>query len=335
MRIFVFEYVTGGGLLGTGLTASLACEGDLMLRALVSDLCALDGVDCLITRDARLAPLALPVECLTVETPRQFADAWERALCAADAVWPIVPESDAALARVSESVLAAGKILLNSAPAAVRLATSKRQTLRALAAAGVQVVPTFAAEDALPDIRGAWVLKPDDGVGCQGIRLFRDRDSLCRVWHGADGDPGAIAQPFLPGTAASLSLLVRDGAALLLSVNRQRIALMDDGLVLLGCVVNAFDAADARFHQLARAVAGALPGLWGYVGIDLVVNPDGLWVLEVNPRLTTSYVGLGESLGVNPAGLVLGLRDREMPLPTGLAPGRTIEINLEETCVGC
>jgi len=40
----------------------------------------------------------------------------------------------------------------------------------------------------------------------------------------------------------------------------------------------------------------AVPGLRGYVGVDLVLGPndDGNedWVIEINPRLTTSYIGL-------------------------------------------
>jgi predicted ATP-grasp superfamily ATP-dependent carboligase len=35
-------------------------------------------------------------------------------------------------------------------------------------------------------------------------------------------------------------------------------------------------------------------------------------VLEVNPRLTTSYVGLGAAIGMNPAALVLSLLDGEL-----------------------
>jgi tyramine---L-glutamate ligase len=39
----------------------------------------------------------------------------------------------------------------------------------------------------------------------------------------------------------------------------------------------------------------------------VVVNDGDLVVLEINPRLTTSYAGLGRALGCNPAGLVLDL----------------------------
>jgi len=54
----------------------------------------------------------------------------------------------------------------------------------------------------------------------------------------------------------------------------------------------------------ARVAVGALPGLRGHVGVDLVVAPDRCVVIEVNPRLTTSYVGLRRALRANLAELV-------------------------------
>ena len=322
MRIFVFESVTGGGLLGADLPASLVREGDMMLQALVGDLAAVDGVECIVTRDARLAAPRLSADCRVVHGAAAFPRVWAQTLAEVDAVWPIAPEHQGTLEAISRQVLAAGRLLLNSTPAAVRTTASKLQTLRVLADWGVPVVPTFGRQDPLPMIPGPWVLKPDDGVGCLGIRLCRDRDALSRYWEQLPDGSACVAQPFVQGTAASLSLLVKDGEATLLSVNRQRIAVMDDELLLLGCVVNGLGAADARFRRLGGDVAAALPGLWGYVGVDLVATAAGPLVLEVNPRLTTSYVGLRESLGVNPARLVLDLLSGwAAPAGVGRGPG--------------
>ncbi len=41
----------------------------------------------------------------------------------------------------------------------------------------------------------------------------------------------------------------------------------------------------------ARAV-GLVPGLRGYVGVALVLAAGGCFLIEIDPRLTTSYVGL-------------------------------------------
>jgi predicted ATP-grasp superfamily ATP-dependent carboligase len=53
-------------------------------------------------------------------------------------------------------------------------------------------------------------------------------------------------------------------------------------------------------------VAKAIPGLRGFVGIDLVWHPRcGPVVIEVNPRVTCAYVGLSASLGRNLAAELL------------------------------
>ncbi len=85
-----------------------------------------------------------------------------------------------------------------------------------------------------------------------------------------------------------------------------------------GGTVGGAEARRPALEPLAQGVAAALPGLWGYVGADVVDGPDGPAVIEINPRLTTSYVGLAESLGINPAGLVLALR--EQPLRALIRP---------------
>jgi len=59
-------------------------------------------------------------------------------------------------------------------------------------------------------------------------------------------------------------------------------------------------------------VAATLPGLRGFVGIDLVWHAQrGPVLIEINPRLTCSYVGLSQRLGRCLAGEVLALQRLE------------------------
>ncbi|MBI1315106.1 ATP-grasp domain-containing protein [bacterium] len=52
-------------------------------------------------------------------------------------------------------------------------------------------------------------------------------------------------------------------------------------------------AATQREQQLAeqiiRRCCESIPGLGGYVGFDLISSPDGVRLVEINPRLTTSW----------------------------------------------
>jgi predicted ATP-grasp superfamily ATP-dependent carboligase len=72
------------------------------------------------------------------------------------------------------------------------------------------------------------------------------------------------------------------------------------------------------------------------VGVDLVETSDGPVVLEVNPRLTTSYCGLRTARGLNPAALVMGLLSggRPEPLPSAIVAGAPAEIRLAHAHAG-
>ena len=81
----------------------------------------------------------------------------------------------------------------------------------------------------------------------------------------------------------------------------------DNRFHFLGSTVNGLLDADGALERLAQQVAAALPTLWGYVGVDIILTDHGAVVLDVNPRLTAAYAGLHASIGCNPAGLVIDL----------------------------
>ena len=330
MRIFVFEYITGGGLADRPIVAGLAREGDLMLSSLIADLLLLPGIEVFTTRDSRLPDLSLPIPVDRVHGHEDLTRAWATGVRDADAVWPIAPESDGTLEYLCESVMRARRILLNSRPQGVRTASSKLATARRLEACGLPMAPTWSLDSQAPPNQGCWVLKPDNGVGCLGTRLIRDDAHLADAVAELQQSDQWILQPYIPGQAASLSLLIGDEGAYMLGCNRQRVVLLDDSFRLLGCEVNGLDGDRALYARLGRGVAKAIPGLWGYVGIDFVVTDEGPMILEVNPRLTTSYVGLSRSLGSNVAEMVIDLTGNPKAPPTACARPHRVDVDLEQ-----
>jgi predicted ATP-grasp superfamily ATP-dependent carboligase len=149
------------------------------------------------------------------------------------------------------------------------------------------------------------------GAGSQATFLVRDFDELsaCELQASAEGWQGeSIWQPFLPGLAASAAILVGSNeiAALLPAVQH----LSDEGRFhyLGGTMPLAANLAE-RAIDLARRSVAALDGLCGYVGVDMVLGiaKDGSadWLIEINPRMTTSYVGLRYLAEENLAGAIL------------------------------
>jgi predicted ATP-grasp superfamily ATP-dependent carboligase len=47
------------------------------------------------------------------------------------------------------------------------------------------------------------------------------------------------------------------------------------------------------------------------VGVDLILADDSVQLVEINPRLTTSYIGLRQVAGMNPAGLIFDACTRQ------------------------
>ncbi len=274
-----------------------------MLRALTDDLARLPGHRVSVLRDHRLTRLESPVAEHRVHTSAEFRRVWARVLEEVDAVWPIAPETSRVLEVLTERIARAGKRVLSSRADAVRVAASKYATAQCLHAAGLPVVATRLLTKAGSEWRGPVVVKPDDGVGCEGIRLFPNL-AAARSWR-APAWATWVVQPWLAGVDASLSLLCGDTGVTLLAVNRQLIERNGDTLVLRGCEPAAMRDTDGTLQRLAERIVGALPGLWGFVGVDVLLTAQGPWVIEVNPRLTSAYVGLSAALRRNVAGAVL------------------------------
>ncbi|HUN92512.1 MAG TPA: ATP-grasp domain-containing protein [Burkholderiaceae bacterium] len=329
MRIHLYEHVTGGGMAGEALPAGLCREALLMRDALVSDLLAIEDLELSVAVDERCPPPAanaadaadaadassrLHVRMVAGVGAVPGGEALARDVAWAQAAWIVAPETAAALERASAAVLAAGRRLIGSQPTAVRVAASKAATFRCLAAAGVATVPTYAVgptADMLPDplndaLRSAaarrWVVKPDDGAGCEDTWVVDGRAALLERLPRVG--PGHVVQPWIDGDARSLSVAIIGGRVELLSVNRQHVRVRGGAVALDAIDVNAVPR-DPRYLDLAERVATAIPGLAGYFGIDVVESATGPVVIEVNPRLTTSYAGLRAARSMNVAARLL------------------------------
>ena len=306
MRVFVYEHVTGGGMASEALPSRLTREAELMARSLIADLLAVPGVTVLASRDPRLAPLP-GVESITPRSGEPPVAFFRRGLEAVDAVWPTAPETGGLLEELARVTLAGQRILLGCRPEAIRLAASKYGTAHHLRDAGVPVVPTFRSGDSLPPRAGAWIVKPDDGAGCEGARRVPDWATAQRALN--DTSSGLVAQPWLEGEPSSLCLICYEGRARVLSVNRQRIRFTGEQPMLESLRTNALPVREQEHRFLAARIAAAVPGLWGCVGVDFISTPYSPVVLEINPRLTTSFSALRQATGLNAAAMVLGLPD--------------------------
>lgn len=302
MRVFLFEFVSGGGWwkvdpIGRP-TASLLREGKAMLTALASDFAALPQCEVVYLQDRRVRnKVVVPGgRQIIVAEPADLFRAFKE--WAADGCYGVViaPEFNEHLYDWAAKWSLLGGKLLGPGNDFIRIAASKSATCEHLAKAGLPVphgVP-LGWPDKLPkDFPLPAVLKPDDGAGSQGILYVHERrDGAVEK---RMNTPEWRLEEFCPGLAASVALLAGPQGPTALPACLQWLA-SDRSFAYRGGMTPLKADLNARAQRLALAAAKAMPPALGYFGVDVVLGDasDGSqdYVIEINPRLTTSYVGL-------------------------------------------
>ncbi|MBI4604791.1 MAG: ATP-grasp domain-containing protein [Planctomycetes bacterium] len=290
MRVFVHEHIAGGGCCGEDLPPSLLREGRAMLAAVAADLARLPGVSVAVTLDARveLPPLPPGIEVSRAASPLEALARFDGLARSCDGTLLIAPELDRVLPRLVRRVEEIGGAHLGSSPAAIDLASDKLLLPRALAEGGVSCVPAEPYEErGTPSHGFPTVVKPRRGAGSTGVCLARRPEELPQV------SRESVATPFVPGLPASVLLVLGPAGAMALRAGEQ--VLSGDGrLAYLGGRMPLEPALEERARSLALRVAACVSGLLGFAGVDLLLGPSPAEdrVVEVNARLTTSYVGL-------------------------------------------
>ena len=276
-----------------------------MRDAALRDFSQIAEIETVVTCDARLdAPTkAHLVHVVGVE--QDIWALWEQCIASVDAVLLIAPETNGSLKRLTMLAEKLSKLVLGSSSSAVKLAGNKWLSYEVFIAHDIPTLNTYLASALPTTLDGAHVAKPLDGAGCDDMAYIEDESAL-RIWL-KDRLVTHIVQPYQVGETASFSMFCQHGQAYLLSCNRQDIRLQGQHFSYHGGEINGLSQYAQNFNVLAQKIAHAIPGLAGYVGVDLIVHEDSFFVLEVNPRLTTSYVALHQACGCNPAQLLLDL----------------------------
>lgn len=295
--ILIHEYVTGGGLAGESLPESWALEGAAMRRALAAEFAAARGsIRVLVTLDPRTPPDVGPWETAVIDS----LDRLESLARRADYTLLIAPETSGVLEDLTRRLISAGCRLLGPEPDAVALTADKPALGEWLDRHSVPT-PRFRVLEPGEPPPPSWaypaVVKPIDGAGSIDTFLIDGPDSFERL---AKSTTPRLLQEFIPGVAMSATFLVFAGRARLIAIGEQEIERCDGRFAYRGGALPV-DLPGA-VPILTHAVE-SVSGLRGLVGVDFIHDEerDGVVVLELNPRPTTSCVGL---CGLLPPGLL-------------------------------
>lgn len=312
MRVLIYEFVTGGGWLEQDSPPgmSLASEGAAMLTAVAADFALLAGVQPVVMRDARLPALPFPgCQVERVANVEENLQVFEKLSQGADWTLLIAPETGGVLYKWAQRVETVGGRLLSPPPKCIELAANKQRTAELLAANHVQTprgfVLTRANREKLVGLGQRLVAKPIDGCGSSGVRSVPDA-MLATL-----PDNGSLrVEQFIAGIPVSVSVLCGPEGDVVLPACMQRLS-QDGRFTYLGGSLVLERSLNARAQRLALAAVRVLQPRFGYLGMDLIIGSehDGSqdFVIEVNPRLTTSYVGLRAATRCNLAGAMLAV----------------------------
>jgi predicted ATP-grasp superfamily ATP-dependent carboligase len=293
MKIYVYEELMASPT-DPSLSPGMESEARAMLERIVQDLAPIaDVVPILHEQRTWSAAEGVPQRRGSGETFSSLIDRAEP-----DAGWLVIaPETDGVLLQRTQSVEARQRRLLSPGSRMVELGQDKLRFARAFAQWSP---PTTESIEEMFHASAGVVAKRRDGAGCQQMVAGQDRQAIRQYVASRGGD--WIFQPWLRSESAwpaSVALIGRpDGPPLMLPLAGQRLELLRGpanglaGFRYAGGVVPAVPTPgfDTWIEDIALELVRQVGAFVGYVGLDLLMGTETP-LIELNPRLTTSYVG--------------------------------------------
>ncbi|MFX0103898.1 MAG: ATP-grasp domain-containing protein [Candidatus Hodarchaeota archaeon] len=333
--IFIFEFVSGGGFSKVNIPISLFCEGFGMLRSIITDFKALD-FEIYTILDYRIFFLSSFIQADLVEKVN-FNDDYLKIFknFAKDCkyVFIIAPESSNVLYKLTKVVNDYDKIILSTNLRGIKLGSSKIRTCKFFKKNNVLTPRTYAIpykKEYLDlnfivqkhrKLNCPIVIKPEDGVGAESIYYFEKENQIINYFKenkGINDDRRKfILQEFIEGRDLSISMIsspnLFDQNPIILSVNSQFINIKElkpeyfGGCTPLGNYKEILKDLSIITKKIDFSKFD------GYIGIDFIEKyPSSFYFIEINPRLTTSYIGLRNVINLNCAELILNSKLKDI-----------------------
>ena len=144
------------------------------------------------------------------------------------------------------------------------------------------------------------VSKIIDGLGSEKLYIFKNREDL-------ENNRDIILnkhffQKYYEGEVVGINIIANIDKIKILSINQQIYNYVSKHEIALDKIFfGKYNNMNNTFNSFVEKVMDNFEGYNGFFGIDAILTKDNkILFLEINPRLTTSYIGLSKSLGFNP-----------------------------------
>jgi len=327
-KIFIFEFVSGGGYNQVDIPLSLFCEGYAMLRTTIEDFKKL-GFQIITLLDKRISHLAryLKTDMVKFVKPEDdYLKIYTKCVKKSPFCFIIAPEFSKHLYNLTKIAKNLNKKILSIDLSGVWLGTSKLETYKYFIANKVNTPKSYKIPlkggkmdvdfilQKFEQFDCSLIMKPEDGAGSELIYHFTTKDQILQLFERAktnlDIARSYIVQEFIDGDDLSISIINRTTSEkintmdqIILSINAQNVQNIDsnkDSLYLGGFTpVENYKVLKKKFEKILKSMD--LTSFQGYFGIDFIKKADNsIHFIEINPRLTTSYIGIRNILDFNP-----------------------------------
>jgi len=241
-----------------------------------------------------------------------------------DCSFIIAPESHGILSRLTRSVSPDSRLLSCPTDTVETFADKDKayqlvsQTCRHLEVPAYITTKTESKVilDAAQKIGFPCVIKPVDGAGSEGnfiVRSPSDVPSACAKLR-SFRYPKALIQEYVRGRPLSATFHAGPGKTTLLAVNTQSISPSGSMTYMGGSCPFPLENSPALGEIEELSVRD---GLRGILGLDFIDTGGGIYFMEINPRITTSCIGLSRIITPGLGSIIMG--NQEAPELCGYA----------------
>ena len=321
------DYITGGGFAEDDLPLERLSEGYAVLRACIEQF-SMQGykiatlIDQRLMQHIRITPIH---DFISVSTTEDFINGLNHFGDQVDYSLTIAPESKGILKDLSSMMTNSKSQYLGSKPEAIEIAADKIKTMEIAKKMGMNVPATFSPLYSDPfekilnevDILGfPLIVKPIDGISCQGLTKATNRDGLrfgLQAAHAVSNMENCIVQEFIEGVPISTSLIANEDSVYPLSINHQNLRITSDrnvGHYIGGEIPYSIPEYNDEIIETSIKLVEKI-GLTGCVGVDMIVGEEGVFVIEVNPRITVPFIALKEIISQNLAQVLIDIIEQK------------------------
>ena len=167
------------------------------------------------------------------------------------------------------------------------------------------------------------IVKPLNGVDCQDIVLISDISDIAKIKDIYPVNSEILVQEFIHGENVSVSLISDGDIAIPISLNKQYLEINKENQRYCGGELPYNHPLKVETFLIAKKAVESIKGLKGFLGVDLIIRDsetyddlnninDSIFLLEINSRFTTPYVGLSKIAKFNIGKTIIEKLDGKM-----------------------